>query len=125
MGANALHRSYRNGWTPNDIKTMRAQKLPVRYHAFELAWADIDIDIEHRLTKPRHPGTNSQVEQMNRTIKESTVKRCHYETHHQLGQHLGDLVVADNLALRLKSLPGLTPYEAISKAWTHDPERFI
>ena len=27
-------------------------------------------EIEHRLTKPNHPWTNGQVEQMNRTIKE-------------------------------------------------------
>ncbi|RAK07805.1 integrase-like protein, partial [Salipiger aestuarii] len=30
--------------------------------------------IEHRLTKPNHPWTNGQVERMNRTIKEATVK---------------------------------------------------
>ena len=31
--------------------------------------------IEHRLTKPNHPWTNGQVEQMYRTIKEATVKK--------------------------------------------------
>ena len=31
--------------------------------------------IEHRLTKPNHPWTNGQVERMNRTIKDATVKR--------------------------------------------------
>jgi len=64
-----------DGWTPEDIKEMRALKLPFRCHAFEAACADLDI--EHRLTKPRHPWTNSQVERMNRTIKEATVKRYH------------------------------------------------
>jgi len=34
--------------------------------------------IEHRLTKPSHPWTNGQVETMNRTPKEATVKRYHY-----------------------------------------------
>ena len=40
--------------------------------------------IEHRLTKPNHPWTNGQVERMNRTIKEATVKRYHYDSHQQL-----------------------------------------
>jgi transposase-like protein len=33
------------------------------------------LGIEHRLTKINHPWTNGQVERMNRTIKEATVKR--------------------------------------------------
>ena len=44
--------------------------------------------IEHRLTKPNHPWTNGQVERMNRTLKEATVKRYHYESHDQLRTHL-------------------------------------
>src|SRR4051812_19497526 len=31
---------------------------------------------------------------------------------------------AYNFAKRLKTLRGLTPYEAICRAWTDDPERF-
>ena len=34
-----------------------------------------EYGVEHRLTKPAHPWTNGQVERMNRTIKEATVKR--------------------------------------------------
>ena len=41
-------------------------------------------EIEHRLTKINHPWTNDQVERMNRTIKDATVKRYHYENHDQL-----------------------------------------
>jgi transposase InsO family protein len=79
---------------------------------------------KHRLTKPRHPWTNGQVERMNRTIKDATVKRFHYESHDQLRQHLGDFVAAYNFARRLKTLRGLTPYEAICKAWAEEPARF-
>jgi hypothetical protein len=35
--------------------------------------------IEPRSTKPHHLWTNSQVERMNRTIKDAAVKRLHYE----------------------------------------------
>ena len=80
--------------------------------------------IEHRLTKIKHPWTNGQVERMNRTIKEATVKRFHYESHLQLEKHLADFINAYNFGRRLKSLRGLTPYEYICKIWTNEPERF-
>ena len=112
-----------NAWTPTEIKAMRAEKVFFRCHSFEAACADLDI--EHRLTKPRHPWTNGQVERMNRTIKDATVKRFYYESHDQLRQHLADFVSAYNFARRLKTLRGLTPYEAICKAWTDEPSRFI
>ena len=73
--------------------------------------------IEHRLTKPNHPWTNGQVERMNRTLKEATVRRYHYETHQQLREHLEAFLNAYNFAKRLKTLRGLTPYEHICKAW--------
>ena len=61
---------------------------------------------------------------MNRTIKDATVKRYHYESHDQLRQHLADFVSAYNFGRRLKTLKGLTPYEFICKRWTIEPERF-
>jgi transposase InsO family protein len=109
-------------WSPAEIRQMIERKEPFRAHAFEYACARTDID--HRLTKPKHPWTNGQVERMNRTIKDATVKRFYYETHDQLRSHLADFVAAYNFAKRLKTLKGLTPYEFICKAWTKEPERF-
>ena len=80
--------------------------------------------IEHRLTKVKHPWTNGQVERMNRTIKEATVKRFHSDDHHQFEVHLCDFVAAYNFGRRLKTLGGLTPYEFICKCWTKEPKRF-
>ncbi len=60
---------------------------------------------EHRLTQPNHPWTNGQVERMNRTLKEATVKRYHYENHQQLREHLYSFLNAYNFARRPK------PYE--------------
>ena len=82
-------------------------------------------DIEHRLTKINHPWTNGQVERMNRTIKEATVKRYHYSAHEQLKAHLQAFLKAYNFAKRLKTLKGLTPYEKVIEGWHKEPERFI
>jgi len=81
-------------------------------------------EIEHRLTKVNHPWTNGQVERMNRTLKEATVKRYYYENHQLLKEHLYNFLNAYNFAKRLKTLQGLTPYEYIMKCWQKEPERF-
>lgn len=62
---------------------------------------------------------------MNRTLKEATVRRYHYKTHQQLKAHLAAFLDAYNFAKRLKTLSGLTPYQAICKAWADDPGRFL
>ena len=104
------------------IKEALARGEPVWAHPFEYACATNDID--HRLTKPKHPWTNGQVERMNRTLKEATVRRYHYESHDQLRQHLADFVDAYNFGRRLKTLKGLTPFEFITKCWTSEQNRF-
>lgn len=55
---------------------------------------------------------NGQVERMNRTLKEATVKRYHYDKHDQLRDHLAIFLDAYNFVRRLKTITGLTPYEA-------------
>ena len=96
-----------------DIKAAIDAGEPVWAHAFEYACAKSDID--HRLTKPKHPWTNGQVERINRTLKDATVKRYYYETHDELRTHLDHFVQAYNYARRLKTL---------CKAWTKEPARF-
>jgi hypothetical protein len=61
---------------------------------------------------------------MNRTIKEATVLRYHYDSHNQLQTHLSDFLAAYNFAKRLKTLGGLTVYEFICKCWQKEPHRF-
>ena len=104
------------------IKQAIANGERFRAHAFEYACARNDID--HRTTKVKHPWTNGQVERMNRTIKDATVRRFYYDSNDQLRRHLADFVAAYNFGRRLKTLKGLTPYEFICKAWTDQPERF-
>ena len=82
------------------------------------------LGIEHRLTKVGHPWTNGQVERMNRTLKEATVKRYHYGGHAELREHLAEFVLAYNHDKRLKTLRGLTPYEFVCREWQRHPARF-
>jgi transposase InsO family protein len=109
--------------TDNGVQfTNRESDIYAGEHIFDRVCGDNGI--EHRLTKVNHPWTNGQVERMNRTIKEATVKRYHYDSHDQLQTHLEDLIAAYNYARRLKTLKGLTPVEYICKIWTSEPERF-
>jgi transposase InsO family protein len=91
-------------------------------HMFDMRC--LENGIEHRLTKPNHPWTNGQVERMNRTLKEATVRRYHYDSHDQLRDHLATFLAAYNFAKRLKTLRGLTPYKHICKCWTENPDQF-
>ncbi len=111
-----------DGWTAAEVKRLLAEKARFRCHSFALACAQNDID--HRLTKPHHPWTNGQVERMNRTIKEATVRRHHYASHDQLREHLKTFLDAYNFARRLKTLKGLTVFDFISEKWASEPERF-
>ena len=70
-----------------------------------------------------HSWTNGQVERINCTIREATVKRYHYGSHDQLRTHLADFAAVYNFARRLKTLRGLTPYEHVFKCWTEEPDR--
>jgi transposase InsO family protein len=104
------------------IWAARGEPRIYRVHAF--AHACEQNGIEHRLTKPRHPWTNGQVERMNRTLKDATVRRYHYDGHDQLRAHLQLFLDAYNHARRLKTLRGLTPYEFVCKTWTEQPTKF-
>jgi transposase InsO family protein len=64
--------------------------------------------IEHRLTTPNHPWTNGQVERINRSFKDATLKRFHYHDHDQLRTHLDDVMATGNFARTLNTLGGLT-----------------
>ena len=54
---------------------------------------------------------------MNRTIKEATVQRCHYQPTEELYEHLQAFLLAYNHAKRLKPLRGLTSYDLVCAQW--------
>ena len=104
------------------IWAARGEPRIYRVHAF--AHACERNGVEHRLTEPRHPWTNGQVERMNRTLKEATVRRYHYASHDELRVHLQLFLDAYNYARRLKTLRGITPYEFVCRTWTEQLARF-
>src|SRR3712207_4756066 len=66
------------------IWAARGEPRLCRVHAFDHACERHGI--EHGLTKPYHPWTNGQVERMNRTLKDATVRRYHYASHDEIGR---------------------------------------
>lgn len=120
----AIHTVLTDNGVQFTFQARHADGPTARYitHMFDMRCRENGI--EHRLTKVKHPWTNGQVERMNRTIKEATVKRYHYDNHRQLEAHLTDFIAAYNYGRRLKTLRGLTPYEYVCKIWTEQPKRF-
>jgi Integrase core domain len=102
--------------------TNRKRDLYTFLHIFDRVCQEYGVD--HRLATTNHPWTNRQVERMNRTRKETTVKKYPYQTHQHLKEYLHAFLIAYNFAKRLKTLNGLTPYEYICHCWQKEPERF-
>jgi transposase InsO family protein len=113
-----------NGIQFNDLPRNR-HGWTARYRVHRLDQICRANGIEHHLTKPNHPWPNGQVERTNRTIKEATVNRYHYETHDQTPSALGRLRNGLQLRPSVQNAKGRTPYEAVCKVWTTEPHCFI
>ena len=81
-------------------------------------------NIEHRLTRFRHPWTNGQVEVTNRIIKRYTTKQYHYESIDCLKEHLQVFLLYYNVQRKLKSLKYQTPIDIILKEFDLDQSNF-
>jgi transposase InsO family protein len=87
--------------------TNRKRDIYAFHHIFDRVCHENGID--HRLTKTNHPWTNGQVERMNRTRKDATVKKYYDEIHDHLKEHLQAFLMVYNFTKRLKTLKGLSP----------------
>ncbi len=81
-------------------------------------------NIEHRLTKFKHPWTNGQVEIFNKTIKNATTKTYHYETIEELKRHLMSYLLYYNHQKKLKALKFKSPYAILLEKFDLNPELF-
>jgi len=109
--------------TGNGVQfTPQAHQFLPGGHSFDRICQEYGVG--HRLTKPAHSWTNGQVERINRTIKEATVQRYHYQSTPELNGHLQAFLLAYNHARRLKTLRGLMPYEFVCAQWQTTPTIF-
>ena len=99
---------------------LRPKKKPV--HDFDEICQKHNID--HRLTKFRHPWTNGQVEVFNRVIKQHTTKLYHYNDEDQLRKHLNAFLLVYNYQRTLQALKFKTPYEKVMEEYKIDPTIF-
>ena len=93
-----------------------------KIHPFDFICAAHNI--EHRLTKFRHPWTNGQVEVTNRILKQYTTKTYFYESLDELKVHMMAFVLYYNHQRKLKSLNYQTPFEIIQKRYEHNQNDF-
>lgn len=96
-----------NGVEFTDFGRNKEQKI--KTHLFDRLCQQYKI--EHRLTKVKHPWTNGQVERMNRTIKEATIKKYHYGSFDQMQRHLDAFLLAYNVAKPLRALNFKAPID--------------
>ena len=109
-----------NGPEYTDVITNKGK--PSKMHEFDRLCTENNI--KHKLTKIKHPWTNGQVERMNRTIKEATVKKYHYETMSEMQKHLDAYLVAYNCAKHLRSIKFKTPLEFLMDKYLNKPILF-
>ena len=93
-----------------------------KIHPFDQACQNHNI--QHRLTKFRHPWTNGQVEIFNRKIKENTTKKYQYDTIDRLKKHLMAFILAYNHQKPLRALKYKCPYDILIEEYAKTPKLF-
>jgi hypothetical protein len=91
--------------------TNRAQDAHAFAHIFGRARPTKGI--EHHFVKVENPWTNVQVDRVNRTVKDATVKRFHDDYNGQIQQYLAGFTDTANHTLSLNALSRLMPYKFV------------
>ena len=117
-----IHRILTDNGSQFTYRLLTQHLRPKAFHPFDLICKQNAI--KHKLTKFRHPWTNGQVERFNRTIKNDTVKRYHYDNIEQLEAHLQEFMMAYNFAKKLKAIKFKTPWEFILAEYQNNSKIF-
>ena len=95
---------------------------PRSRHKFDLLCSKLGI--KHKTTAPYTPQTNGQVERFNRTLKEATIQKYHYDDISQAITHLDDFIIAYNVGKKLSALKRQTPMQFILNKFKENPTLF-
>ncbi len=117
-----IHRILTDNGVQFTYNLLDARLKPSKTHVFDDICAANNI--KHKTTKFRHPWTNGQVERMNRTIKDATIKKYHYDSQTQFKQHLYDFLNVYNFTKKLKALNFKTPFQFILDKYQNNANLF-
>lgn len=82
------------------------------------------LDIEHRLSSPRHPQTNGMVERFNGRISE-VVKQTRFASAAELASTLNNYLMAYNHHIPQRALEHVCPVDSLKQWRKKKPELFV
>ena len=110
-----------NGKEFTDRFIANGKRKPTGDHVFDQVCQQHDI--EHRLTKPRHPQTNGMVERFNGRVSE-ILKSTHFDSSQDLHKTLKQYEKVYNHHIPQKNLGHITPIQALKNWREKQPELF-
>jgi len=84
----------------------------------------LDKGIKQKLTKFFSPQTNGQVERMNKTLKDATIKMFQYDTVDQFRVNLHDFLNYYNCSKKLRAIGRKSPYDFLREKYIMNPKIF-
>ena len=84
----------------------------------------LDMGTKHKLTKFFSPQTNGQVERMNKTLKDATIKMFQYDSIDQFKVNIQDFLTFYNRRKKLSALKRLSPFDFLKNKAKIFPKLF-
>jgi len=103
-------------------KRPRTQDGIIKRHPFTQRC--LNKGIKHKLTQFFSPQTNGQVERMNKTLKDATIKMFQYDTVEQFQVNLHDFLNYYNCSKKLKAIGRKSPFTFLKEKYKLYPKLF-
>jgi transposase-like protein len=111
-----------NGKEFTDRYTAQGEREPTGNHLFDKVCKDNEI--EHRLTKPRHPQTNGMVERFNGRISQ-LLAQTQFTSSEHLKNKLKEYLMMYNHHIVQKNLGHVSPIAKLKEWQKSNPELFV